>query len=355
MITVPFSAKGQTTPLEDAINKAQSDLKRGEQLENLGREKEALQIYNNLGYSQVSPTSNTNGMVSPTINARPTATSSRTLGSGSAAGNFGSCVGGGAIANYVKGKISSMIGSALDPTRVPTSNAVIEGKETGAIAGVSWDQMGWCLVNGLIESIGAATVNWINHGFQGNPAFVEDPAAFFAGVADAQAGLFLNDISNGYLCSPVKTIVRVNLANSYNSRISPYAPRCSFSGISSSLDQFMSGQGQFNWIDWSSYTQNPYNNPVGATAYGQIELNKRIARSLGTQSTLLQWGRGFLSKTDPETGKITSPGSVIETQVNERLFSGQRRLEIADEFDEVVTALVNQLIKMAVSEMTQRN
>jgi hypothetical protein len=60
-----------------------------------------------------------------------------------------------------------------------------------------------------------------------------------------------------------------------------------------------------------------------------------------------------LSSVDPTTKKITSPGSVIEKQVNERLFSGQRRLEIADEFDEVVNALVNQLVKIAVTEVTQ--
>ncbi len=71
------------------------------------------------------------------------------------------------------------------------------------------------------------------------------------------------------------------------------------------------------------------------------------------QSTLLGWGRGFLSHTDPATGKITSPGSVIEGQVNQRLFSGESRIQIADEFDEVVNALVNSLIKIAIHEATQ--
>ena len=114
----------------------------------------------------------------------------------------------------------------------------------------------------------------------------------------------------------------------------------------------MSGEN-FSWDDWMSYTQNPYNNPFGATIYGQIELNKRIASSLGIQSTLLDWGGGFFSSKDPKTGEIRTPGSVIEKQLNDRLGSGQRRLEIADEFDEVVNALVNQLIKIAISEVTQ--
>lgn len=268
--------------------------------------------------------------------------------------SFASCTGTGAISNVVKNKIQEKIGGMGD-TRVPTGNSVIEGKETGTFLGISWDQLGWCMVNSTIEAIGAATVNWINTGFQGNPAFVDNPEQFFTDVADRQAGLFLNELSSGFLCSPIQDIVWVNLASGYNRSISPYGDRaqCSFTGISGSLEQFMSGES-FGWDDWISYTQDSNNNPFGATINSQIELDSRIANSLGMQSTILQWGGGFLSSTDPETGKITSPGSVIEGQINERLFSGQRRLEIADEFDEVIGALVDQLIKVAISEVTQR-
>jgi hypothetical protein len=115
----------------------------------------------------------------------------------------------------------------------------------------------------------------------------------------------------------------------------------------------MNGEGGFNWADWQQYTQDPYNNPYGATLGGQVQLDNRIAQSLGIQSKLLDWGGGFLSSKDPVTGDITSPGSTIEKQVNERLGSGQRRLEMADEFDEIVNALVNQLVKVAIDKMTQ--
>jgi hypothetical protein len=263
------------------------------------------------------------------------------------------CSGAGALGNFVKGKISQIVGSVLD-FRAPISSPVQEGKETGILGLVSWDQIGWCLVNSMIESIGDATVNWINSGFQGNPVFVDDPEQFFTDVADIQAGIFLDELTNGFLCEPIQNIVRVNLAQNYNSSISPYGDRaaCTFTGSKENLEQFMSGE-TFSWDDWMSYTQNPYNNPFGATIYSQLELNERIAGALGIQSTLLDWSAGFLSKTDPQTGEIKTPGIVIEKQLNERFGSGQRRLEIADEFDEVVNALVNQLIKIAISEVTQ--
>ena len=273
-----------------------------------------------------------------------------------ASNSMAQCVGSSALVGGVKSAIGSVTGS-IDPTRVPTSNAPLEGKSTGTIATsfISWDQLGWCLVNSLIESISAATVAWINSGFQGNPAFVDDPAQFFTNLADYQAGAFLQELGGGFLCRPIQDLVRINIAQNYNQRISPFDQRaqCTFSGTIENMEQFMSGQN-FSWNDWFSYTQNPYNNPMGASIYSNIELDRRIVAEANVEKTLLDWGRGFFSSRDQDSGRITSPGSVIESQVNDRLFSGQRRLEIADEFDEVVNALVNQLIKMAVSEMTQR-
>jgi hypothetical protein len=269
-------------------------------------------------------------------------------------GNYASCLAAGAISGVVKKAVQKTLGSVLK-TEVPNADAELRGKDTGlVILGVpfpSWDQIGWCLANSVLESIGDATVAWINSGFQGNPAFVTDPSRFFLDIADQQAGAFLGEISNGFLCGPIKNIVRVNLASNYNN--SMYAPRCTFSAVSGNLEQFMSGE-TFSWDDWMSYTQNPSNNPFGATLAGQIELDQRIAASLGVQSTLLEWGGGWLSHTDPKTGKITSPGSMIQDVANQRLGSGQRRLEIADEFDEITTALVNQLIKTAINEITQQ-
>jgi hypothetical protein len=274
------------------------------------------------------------------------------------AGTFASCAGLGAISTAIKSAITSALsritGSILS-FEAPVNDSQTRAKESGvSIFGVvvlpSWDQVGWCMVNSIIESIGDATVNWINSGFEGSPSFVDDPEQFFTDIADLEAASFLDDITGGLLCEPIKNIVKVKLTNTYNSKNKKDS--CTFSEISGNLEQFMSGE-TFSWDDWISYTQDSQNNPFGATISGQIELNNRISNSLGIQSKVLDWSGGFLSKKDPETGKITSPGTIIQSQVNERLFSGQRRLEIADEFDEVVNALVNQLIKIAISEMTE--
>jgi guanylate kinase len=115
----------------------------------------------------------------------------------------------------------------------------------------------------------------------------------------------------------------------------------------------MSGES-FSWDQWLNYSQ-PQNNPMGATILAQMELDKRIAQKTNTESKLLDWGRGFLSPRDPATNKIKSPGSVVEEQINKRLGRTEDRLQMADEFDEIVSALVNQLVKIAVSEFRDSN
>jgi len=275
---------------------------------------------------------------------------------GSAIGSAGTCGISQILSSGVKNFVTKSFGSVLEnPLLTPVNNIPETAKNVGlnVMGGVSWDAIGYCLVNSVIEYIGHATVQWINSGFNGSPVFVDDPGQFFQNIADIEAGQFLGEISSGYLCGPIQAPVKINLSNSYNNRTSPYDRRgsCTFSGISGNLDQFISGDS-FSWVDMVSYSR-PQNNTYGATVLGEIELNRRLANAIGTESKLLDWGRGFLSFKDPETGKISSPGSLIQEQINDRLGSAGRRLEVADEFDEIVNALVNQLIKIAINEVTQ--
>jgi hypothetical protein len=267
------------------------------------------------------------------------------------------CFVGSMLASSLKQMLTGTV-TSMTSQQVPTNPVSLTIKETGSTAtgGVSMDSIGFCLVNTIITYIGQATVQWIKSGFKGNPVFIDDPAKFFTDVADIEAGNFLGDLTGGYLCGPLRAPVRLRLANDYNQRNAAFNRRakCTFSGTSANLERFISGDG-FSWQDWMSYTQNPYNNKYGATVYGQLELDNRIAGALGVQSKLADWGKGFLSFTDPETKKVYTPGSMIEDQLNKQLDNPRQRLLIADEFDEVVTALVNELIKVALNELTNKS
>jgi hypothetical protein len=221
----------------------------------------------------------------------------------------------------------------------------------------SWDAIGFCLVNMIIEYIGQATVDWINNGFEGNPVFVENPERFFESLADREAGEFLGELSDGRLCSPFELEIVNNLALHQlgrNGRGYTDNARCSLSDIVDNVEAF--ADGDFTSVGWNGFhsiTQNPNNNPTRSYQIARNTLDARIENQENKVGIELDWGRGLFSFKDPETNETTSPGAVIEAQINNRLDNPDQRLLVADEFDEIISALVNQLIKVALNEVLE--
>ena len=63
------------------------------------------------------------------------------------------------------------------------------------------DMVSYNVINMVIQKVTADTVNWINKGFQGSPAFVTDPDSYFLNLGDKIAGdyIFRNPKLN-FLC-----------------------------------------------------------------------------------------------------------------------------------------------------------
>ena len=98
-------------------------------------------------------------------------------------------------------------------------------------------------------------------------------------------------------------------------------------------------------------TQDARNTPGGAYYDAKAELDARIRTKQGEEVELLKWGDGFLSfkacreVKDPKSGqnkadcKMTTPGSLIQDAVGDSLTFGTKKLIVADEIDEVVSAI----------------
>ena len=56
---------------------------------------------------------------------------------------------------------------------------------------------------------------------------------------------------------------------------------------------------------------------------------------------------------DPASCKTTTPGKLIESSLNQSLGMGKQRLIMADEFDEMITAVVNNLIRVALNKVLE--
>ena len=292
-----------------------------------------------------------------------------------AAGGFAECVFGEALANLIAFFITHLIETMIAETvesliellfQVPVgdlkqrqNSSTQRAKEVCSlqIFGIcllpSLDAVFYCLVNGVIEYIGQATVRWINSGFEGNPAFVDDPGQFYKDASDIVAGEFISGISEGLLCEAYKVPIQLRLLREYQNSSgggsSALNSSCRLSGVTDP-EKFFNGDsgGNLEAFRAAAIDDNYYEKQFIASDALWSGINAQ-RDSLQEQ---LQWSSGYLSKKDSETGRITTPGRTIEGLINQRLFNGERRLILADSFDNIVAALAN-AIKVALHEVLQ--
>ena len=223
----------------------------------------------------------------------------------------------------------------------------------------SLDAIGNCLAKKTIEGILSGTIDWVNNGFNGNPAFVDDPERFFGDIADYEFGQLLDELSGGLLCSHIDASIRIDLVKDYNTQkygSSRDRRRCTLSNQVENLEAFVNGDfNQGGWDAWIDYTSNPYSNYYGAQAQIRQDLLDRTSNSQAYAAFELEINNGYHSIRDPETGEITTPGSMIQSQVEKRLNSPIDRLNFADEFDEILNSTINQFVKISIGEVFDSN
>jgi len=244
----------------------------------------------------------------------------------------------------------------------------------GIYINVSWDSIAWCIVNAMIEYIANATIAWANSGFNGNPAFIQNPERFFSELADYEAGKIIRDIAYGAsdgqvnVCQPFKVTVALNLAQSYRGsgkagKLYDYrAMSCKLSDIAQN-NFFGSNSSGFsgkdiNWQLWYDVTQNDANNPYGTYIKASEALRDAVTLKNNELKFELDINNGWLSfkkckDNNPEDCNITTPGNLIQDQLNSTLNLPKGRLEMANKFDQMITAIVNNLIKVALNKVIE--
>lgn len=227
------------------------------------------------------------------------------------------------------------------------------------------DMVAWTLAKVAISSIMRSTINWVNSGFEGSPAFVTDLQRNLLRVGDIVASRLVQDIAEGVIDSPyaeeVSAAVRVGYYLSTGN--TPFYVRYPYTlnAYSNDPTAFIAGdfsQGGYNAL-FSTFA-NPQNNPYGAYDIALQELNSRLSNAQGTRREELNWGDGFLSFRDCQGGNnievqlagsndcfatsIKTPGSVIAPQLNKAIGAPIDGLVEADEINELIGALLQQLV-----------
>ena len=225
------------------------------------------------------------------------------------------------------------------------------------------DGIAWQIAKQMVSSMTKSLVNWINSGFQGSPAFITDLNGMLLDALDTAAGEYIKSLgaNEAFLCSPFKLDVQAALSINYAQAKSgmpsgPTAPSCKLSDITNNIKNFLSGISSGGPADWFQISSSPQNTPYGAYLEAEAKLNIRLKNEAGQQITVANWGQGFLSKKfceDVEGGgincRIGTPGTVIGDALKFQLSTGPRSLIQADEINEIIGALINQLTLQAMN------
>lgn len=231
-----------------------------------------------------------------------------------------------------------------------------------------------------LHSLSKSVVNWINSGFNGSPAFIQDLNQTLLNIGDAEVQRFVNEFaSNGSLQNvPWKDdIAQSVLANYFRntsndsfSLNNPYT----LDQVSSDPQAFVNGDYSKGGLNaWMSLVLSPGNNPLALFQSATNEINNRVAGAQGKKITELNWSNGFssyrgdcpqlsnqvLSFTGATAGSVSlnnanqdcvnqpilTPGAVIAQAANKHLVdAGVDEYISADSIGEIVNALIGNLV-----------
>lgn len=218
-----------------------------------------------------------------------------------------------------------------------------------------YDGIAWAAVNVLVEEMLQSTIRWVNSGFKGSPAFVEDLEGFLIDVADRYALAFIWDGNLQALCSPFKLNIQLALDVQRRSGLDGYQATCRLTDAIKNHESFLNGDfiGGGGWAAWRDITLNPNLNAHGAYLNARGALFAGMGNARLQQQYEIDLGDGFLSKKvcedvngdgkAEENCKIVTPGQTIQGFLGETLAAPIGRMTIADELDELIGALINQL------------
>ncbi len=166
----------------------------------------------------------------------------------------------------------------------------------------------------IIQNITEATVNWINNGFNGQPAYVSNIGNFLANTADQTIGEELLNSDLNFLCTPFQLQVKLALNLSYSQ---PYYKQigCTLTGAianaTNAVNDFTSAEGWNNWLQMST---NPQNNPIGAFLIAQNHINTQVAARQASALAEVSIGQGALSYKDCVETTKDSNGELVSTR-----------------------------------------
>lgn len=231
------------------------------------------------------------------------------------------------------------------------------------------DPLLWATINILLEEIADSTVDWINSGFEGGPGFITNYGDFVTDVGDKALGEYIEGSQLAFLCHPFALDIEAALMFQFGGERRAH---CTLTDVFDNVDNAVNELGEdWSWSKWDNLTsQNSgRNNFYGAYAEVYTGAILKMKEAEDREIAKVGWAGGLLNfdKCEMEEELVCdytildagesckmitkehctthTPGKIIQENLNHTLGLGLDRLTVADEFDEIIGALLSQLVK----------
>lgn len=205
------------------------------------------------------------------------------------------------------------------------------------------DAIAWAAINFILQQMLHAVAVWIESGFEGGPAFITDPEGFFTDMADIIAGEMIFGDDLRVLCSPFQLQLQLNVLLRLFGPPAKERNYCRLSDVVTNVSNFLEGSFEDGgWPAWFTVSVTPNQNLWDAMIGAETSIGFRISSRTGTIDRELGDSRFFGIR--DKIGKYVAPGKFVQESANKAFFAGQERLQVADEIDEVVSAIIGLII-----------
>lgn len=238
---------------------------------------------------------------------------------------------------------------AISPAcEIPSISALMKVPVTDTAAVGSCDKESWfdLLVQSVLKSILSMLVssmtNWVNSGFQGRPVFVDDLKLYLEDVKNVVGVEFMTQLLGADACTFFGDLnllfqTRPGTIEGFKTQA-----RCTLDDIGIDAERFFDDFQEGGWFAYESSVSGN-NNPFALYVNGQDALHRAQNEEVQQENQRLSWASGFLSFKDAN-GKTTTPGKMIESRLSTAVGTDLRQYELADEFNELFAALINQMV-----------
>jgi len=269
-------------------------------------------------------------------------------------------------AGGIGGIVNDPINTAQNALTTVQSTINASANTLGWTKELTLDGIGWALAKRVVSGMVSSLIDWVNSGFQGRPAFIADLRGFLLNIVDEEIGKFISELGSigSFICSPFRLDVQIAVATQYEQYgadgTGQSAPTCTLTGVIDNIQGFISGVDSGGGLaDWLTITATPQTyTPYGALLSAQATARARIINAEGETLTELNWGSGFISQSvcqaiegssGGEDCSIVTPGKIVQEALTLNLDTGRQVLVQADEINELIGALLNQLANKAIT------